>query len=117
MGMTLRKVRKYIGPIKPHPDPKATEQRKEEMQKIRLDAEAAYKKIQSLFSPPSDVSFGKFFQKQVEEFQVATKDFEREEVLQMVVDPTNVLIKIEVWIYWILSRFSADFQQILSSGI
>ena len=69
---------------------KVTEQRKEEMQKIRLDAEAAYKKIQSLFSPPSDVSFGKFFQKQVEEFQVATKDFEREEVLQMVVDPTNV---------------------------
>jgi len=88
--MTLRKVRKYIGPIKPHPDPKVTEEQKEDMQKIRLDAEAAYKKIQSLFSTPSDVSFSKFFQKQVEEFQVATKDCEREDVLQMLVDPTNV---------------------------
>ena len=67
-----------------------TEEQKEDMQKIRLDAEAAYKKIQSLFSTPSDVSFSKFFQKQVEEFQVATKDCEREDVLQMLVDPTNV---------------------------
>ena len=53
------------------------------MQKVRLTAETAYKKIQSLFSAPTDVSFGKYFQKQVDEFQIATKDFEREEIFQL----------------------------------
>jgi len=86
--MTLRKVRKYIGPVTPHPDPKVNDKRKEEMQKVRLTAETAYKKIQSLFSAPTDVSFGKYFQKQVDEFQIATKDFEREEIFQLLVDPT-----------------------------
>ena len=64
------------------------DKRKEEMQKVRLTAETAYKKIQSLFSAPTDVSFGKYFQKQVDEFQIATKDFEREEIFQLLVDPT-----------------------------
>jgi len=86
--MTLRKVRKYIGPVTPHPDPQVNDKRKEEMQKVRLTAETAYKKIQSLFSAPTDVSFGKYFQKQVDEFQIATKDFEREEIFQLLVDPT-----------------------------
>jgi len=86
--MTLRKVRKYIGPVTAHPDPKVNDKRKEEMQKVRLTAETAYKKIQSLFSAPTDVSFGKYFQKQVDEFQIATKDFEREEIFQLLVDPT-----------------------------
>jgi len=87
--MTLRKVRKYIGPVQPHPDQTINEKRREEMQKIRLAAETAYKKIQSLFSAPPDVSFGKYFQKQVDEFQIATKDYEREEVFQLLVDPTT----------------------------
>lgn len=86
--MTLRKVRKYIGPVAPHPDPKLSEKRKEDMQKIRLTAETAYKKIQSLFNAPPNVSFGKYFQKMVDEFQTATKDYEKEELFQLLVDPT-----------------------------
>jgi len=88
--MTLRKVRKYIGPKTSHSDPKKSEKRMEDMQKIRLTAETAYKKIQSLFTAPPDVSFSKYFQKRVDEFQVATKDYEKEELFQLLVDPTTV---------------------------
>jgi len=88
--MTLRKVRKYIGPKTPLSDPKLNEKRLEDMQKIRLTAETAYKKIQSLFNAPPDVSFSKWFQSMVDEFQVATKDYEKEELFQLLVDPTFV---------------------------
>jgi len=88
--MTLRKVRKYIGPKTQHPDPKMNEKRLEDMQKIRLTAETAYKKIQSLYNPPPGVSFSKYFQKMVDEFQIATKDYEKEELFQLLVDPTIV---------------------------
>jgi len=88
--MTLRKVRKYIGPKTPLSDPKLNEKRLEDMQKIRLTAETAYKKIQSLFNAPPDVSFSKWFQSMVDEFQVATKDYEKEELFQLLVDPTLV---------------------------
>ena len=66
------------------------EKRQEDMQKIRLTAETAYKKIQSLFNVPPDVSFSKYFQKMVDEFQIATKDYEKEELFQLLVDPTIV---------------------------
>jgi len=88
--MTLRKVRKYIGPKIQQSDPKLHEKRLEDMQKIRLTAETAYKKIQSLFNAPPDVSFSKYFQKMVDEFHVATKDYEKEELFQLLVDPTTV---------------------------
>lgn len=88
--MTLRKVRKYIGPKTQPQDPKMNEKRQEDMQKIRLTAETAYKKIQSLFNAPPDVSFSKYFQKMVDEFQIATKDYEKEELFQLLVDPTIV---------------------------
>merc|ERR1712113_249757 len=71
--MTLRKVRKYIGPKIQQSDPKLHEKRLEDMQKIRLTAETAYKKIQSLFNAPPDVSFSKYFQKMVDEFHVAKR--------------------------------------------
>merc|ERR1712014_252696 len=88
--MTLRKVRKYIGPKIQQSDPKLHEKRLEDMQKIRLTAETAYKKIQSLFNAPPDVSFSKYFRKMVDEFHVATKDYEKEELFQLLVDPTTV---------------------------
>merc|ERR1711976_616350 len=66
-------------------DPKLHEKRLEDMQKIRLTAETAYKKVQSLFNAPPDVSFSKYFQKMVDEFHVATKDYEKEELFQLLV--------------------------------
>jgi len=88
--MTLRKVRKYIGPKTTQSDPKAHEKRLEDMQKIRLTSETTYKKFQSLFNVPPDVGFSKYFQKMVDEFQIATKDYDKEELFQLLVDPTLV---------------------------
>ena len=82
--MTLRKVRKYIGP-------KTQEfERLEDILNVRLAADTALKKIQSLFNTPPDVSFSKYFQKMVEEFQIATKGYEEEEIHCLIVDPTTV---------------------------
>jgi len=88
--MTLRKVRKYIGPKTTQSDPKIHEKRLEDMQKIRLTSETTYKKFQSLFNVPPDVNFSKYFQKTVDEFQLATKDYDKEELFQLLVDPTLV---------------------------
>ena len=60
------------------------------MQKIRLTSETTYKKFQSLFNVPPDVNFSKYFQKTVDEFQLATKDYDKEELFQLLVDPTLV---------------------------
>ena len=74
--LTLSKVRKYIGPKIQESDPKLHEKILEDTQNIRLAADTALKKIQSLFNTPPNVSFSKYFHKMVEKFQIATKGYE-----------------------------------------
>ena len=88
--MTLRMVRKYIGPNTQESDPKLHEKRLEDTKNIRLAADTALKKLQSLFNTPPGVSFSKHFQKLVDEFQIATKGYEKDEIMQLTVDPTIV---------------------------
>ena len=88
--MTLRIVCKYIGPKTQESDPKLHEKRLEDIQNIRLAADTALKKIQSLFNNPPDVSFNKYFQTMVKEFQIATKDYDEDEIFTLVVDPTTI---------------------------
>jgi len=87
--MTLSKVRNYIGPWTQESDPKLHEKRLEDIQNIRLAADTAFKKIQSLFNTPPDVSFIQYFRKMVEDFQIATKDYKKEEFFLLTVDPTT----------------------------
>ena len=63
---------------------------KEQMEKIRVNAEELYCIIKKLFSPPEDgTNFGIYFQNIIDDFRNSTKDMPKEDVLQLVIDPTS----------------------------
>ena len=83
---TIRRMRKYVGPKKCHPNPKEQEKIEVQAKQIRMEAELMYKKFATLFNAPEDVNFGKFFNEELKRFVDATKDMPQDKFIQMVVE-------------------------------
>lgn len=81
---TVRKMRKYVGPKEPEPGHEVTSAM---IEKVRDKANELYTHFAGLF----DVSvseFARFFESTVTEFRDATKEMDKDALLELIVDPT-----------------------------
>ncbi len=83
-----RKLRKYVGPATPSPDPKEEKEVPYLAEKIRLLADTVFTKIQAAFGLSEGTEFTSFFSNAVAEFKMATKNLDKKKLTVLVSDPT-----------------------------
>ena len=87
--MFFRKLRKYVGPATPSPDPNEEKEAPYLAERIRLLADTVFTKIQSTFGLDEGTEFTSFFSTAVAEFKMATKNYDKKKLTVLVSDPTN----------------------------
>ncbi len=87
---TVRKLRKYVGP-QAASNHAVGEEWSQESKKIRVKADAIYKKLQNAFAVPEGTDFWEVFETKLTEFKAVTSGMSEKQLLTMVTDPTLVL--------------------------
>lgn len=89
--ITVRRLRKYIGPHKFNTwkDVEAKKKMEKSIETIQKKAEQIYFKFKSYFAYQGDKPFTQMFEEEVMELKEITKNMEEGKVLSMIRDPTN----------------------------